>query len=201
MGPRAVQFSAQTLRRRVLAHYQSSLLLLHPHPRPQNSPQSATPRSHRFASLSSVSAPTSVSSIGQQPVPKGVQLKSSLGNCYVIDEVLSQRPAAGRIWCVYRATHEGKQFILKDIIPGDFDYVIPIYKQVEQSPHIRTAVDSIPERHILVFPYLEKGLLHVDITALSSISKKVIIRDALTGLADYTVNISSILVSFPFASL
>jgi serine/threonine protein kinase len=45
-------------------------------------------------------------------------------------------------------------------------------------------VDSIPERHILVFPYLEKGLLHVDIATLSSVAKKAIIRDALAGLAD-----------------
>ncbi len=45
-------------------------------------------------------------------------------------------------------------------------------------------MDSIPERHILVFPYLEKGLLHIDIAALSFVAKKAIIRDALAGLAD-----------------
>ncbi|KAI1752906.1 kinase-like domain-containing protein [Xylaria castorea] len=80
--------------------------------------------------------------------------------------------------------YEGKQFILKDIIPGDFDYIISLQKHVEQSPHIRTAVDSIPDRHMFVFPYLEKGLLHVDTVALSSVAKKAIIRNALTGLAD-----------------
>lgn len=80
--------------------------------------------------------------------------------------------------------HEGKQFVLKDIIPGDFDYILSLQKHVEHSPHVRTAVDSIPERHMLVFPYLEKGLLHVDTAALSSVAKKVIIRDALAGLAD-----------------
>lgn len=45
-------------------------------------------------------------------------------------------------------------------------------------------MDSIPERHIFVFPYLEKGLLHVDTASLSPVAKKVIIRDALAGLAD-----------------
>ncbi|KAK3904458.1 kinase-like domain-containing protein [Staphylotrichum tortipilum] len=184
MGPRAVQLSARTLRRRLPSLYQSSVILLRPLSRPQNSPQNATHCSHRFASMSSVSAPTSTSAIRQQPLPIGLQLKSSLGKCYIIDEVLSERPAAGRIWCVYRAIHEGKQFILKDIIPGDFDYVISLQKHVEHSPHVRTAVDSIPERHILVFPYFEKGLLHIDIAALSSVAKKVIIRDALAGLAD-----------------
>ena len=62
--------------------------------------------------------------------------------------------------------------------------MISLQKHVKHSPHVRTAVDSIPERHILVFPYLEKGLLHVDTAALSSVAKKIIIRDALAGLAD-----------------
>ncbi|KAI1149052.1 kinase-like domain-containing protein [Nemania diffusa] len=134
--------------------------------------------------MSLVPTPNFTSAVGQQPLPMGFQLKSSLDKSYVIEEVLSERPAAGRTWRVYRATHEEKQFILKDIIPGDFDYIISLQKHVEHSSHIRTVVDSIPERHILVYPYLEKGLLHVDTAALSSVAKKVIIRDALAGLAD-----------------
>lgn len=90
----------------------------------------------------------------------------------------------GRNFLTGNFRHEGKQFILKDIIPGDFDYIISLQKHVEQSPRIRTSVDSIPERHILVYPYLEKGLLHLDIAALSSVTKKAIIKDALTSLAD-----------------
>ncbi|KAK5654702.1 hypothetical protein OQA88_7026 [Cercophora sp. LCS_1] len=117
--------------------------------------------------MPSVSAPPSASAVGKQPLPIGLQLKSSLRKCYVIDEVLSERSAAGRIWCVYRATHDGKRFILKDIIPGDFDYVVSLQKHVEHSPHVRTP-----------------GLLHVDIAALSPVAKKIIIRDALAGLAD-----------------
>ncbi|KAI0547290.1 kinase-like domain-containing protein [Xylaria curta] len=124
--------------------------------------------------MSSVFTHTSTSAIGQQPLPKGLQLKSSRDKCYVIDEVLSERPAAGRIWCVYRATHEEKQFVLKDTIPGDFDYIISLQKHVEHSPH----------RHMFIFPYLEQGLLHIDTAALSSVAEKAIIRDALTGLAD-----------------
>lgn len=85
---------------------------------------------------------------------------------------------------VFRVSHQGKHFIVKDIIPGDFEYLIALQKNVEHSPHVRTAVDSIPDRHMLVFPYLEKGLLHANTTALSPIAKKSIIRDALAGLAD-----------------
>ena len=104
MGPRAVQLSARTLRRRLPSLYQSSVLLLHPLSRPQNSPPNEAHCSHRFASMSSVSAPTPASAIGQQPLSMRLQLESSLGKCNAIDEVLSERPAAGMIWCVYRAT-------------------------------------------------------------------------------------------------
>jgi hypothetical protein len=37
---------------------------------------------------------------------------------------------------------------------------------------------------MLVFPYLERGLLHIDTAALSSAAKRGIIRDALAGLVD-----------------
>jgi hypothetical protein len=37
---------------------------------------------------------------------------------------------------------------------------------------------------MLVCPYLEKGLLHLDTTVLSPTAKKPTIRDALAGLAD-----------------
>ncbi|KAK3302912.1 kinase-like domain-containing protein [Chaetomium strumarium] len=175
MGHRAFPLSAGTLSLRLRSLYQRS-----------NSPLKAArcSQSHRAASMSSVSTPTSGYPIGQQSLHKGLHLNSSLDKWYVIHEVLSERPAAGRVWCVYRATHEGKQFILKDIIPGDFGYILSLQKHVEHSPHVRIAVDSIPERHVLVFPYLEKGLLHIDAAALSSTAKKGIIRDALSDLAD-----------------
>ncbi|KAI1172995.1 kinase-like protein [Nemania sp. FL0916] len=80
--------------------------------------------------------------------------------------------------------HEGRQFILKDVIPGDFNYNLTLQKRVEHATNARTVVDTIPEQRIFVFPYLEKALLHVDTAALPSVAKKAIIRDALTGLAD-----------------
>ncbi|KAI1120361.1 kinase-like protein [Nemania abortiva] len=181
MGTRAVPLFARTLRRRLPSISQFRVL---PVSRTHISPRKVTHCFYRSASMSSISTPTSTSAIGQQPLPRGLQVKSSLEKCYVIDEVLSERHAAGRIWCVYRATQEGEQFILKDIIPGDLDHIISLQKHVEHSPNVRTVVDSIPERHMLVFPYLEKGLLHVDTAALSSVAKKAIIRDALTGVAD-----------------
>lgn len=104
MGPCTVPLPARTLRLRLPSLYRISVLPSIPLSNPRNSPRKATHCSHRFASVSSVFAPTSASAIRRQPLPMGLQLKSPLDKCYIIDEVLSERHAAGRIWCVYRAT-------------------------------------------------------------------------------------------------
>ncbi|KAK4206848.1 kinase-like domain-containing protein [Rhypophila decipiens] len=169
MGPRAYQVLSRTPRFR--SRYQDSqFCLLHPSPRSR--PQ--TPVIARHYSHSQYNG---------QPLPPSSQVGSSLGKGYIIDEVLYERPAAGRVWRVYRAKHEEKQFILKDILPGDFQYILDLQKHVQHSPHVRTSVESIPERRMLVFPYLEKRLLYVDTTVLPPAARKAIIRDALVGLA------------------
>ncbi|KAI5926593.1 kinase-like protein [Camillea tinctor] len=185
MRPCAVSLSARRLRLHPPSLSPFSVLSSLPLSRAQSSPRKVKHCFCRFASTTkSFFNPHPIYSFVQQPLPKGSRLKSSLDKYYVIGEVLKERPVAGKIWCVYRATHEGKQFIIKDTNPFDFDYRVSLQKHVERSPHVRTAVDSIPERHMFVFPYLEKCLIDVDIDALSSVTKKAIIRDALTGLAD-----------------
>ncbi|KAM7211214.1 Protein kinase-like domain containing protein [Rhypophila decipiens] len=192
MGLRGFRLHCWARHPRLRSLYQNSVLSSNPPAalfRSSNSylkaMQYSQSQSLQLANMSSTSTPTSASSVGQQnPLPITSQLHSSLGKCYVIDQVLSQRTAAGRLWCVYRARHEGEQFIVKDIIPGDFEYILELEKHIKHSSYVRTSVDSIPERHMFVFPYLEKGLLHIDPTALPPLARKAIIRDALSGLAD-----------------
>lgn len=102
MRPHVLHLSTRALRRHLPSVYQSSALL-RPLSRLQGSPQN-TIYGYRFASTSSASAPHTVAAVGQ-PLPIGSHLDSSQGKRYAIDEVLSERPAAGRIWCVYRATY------------------------------------------------------------------------------------------------
>lgn len=105
MGPRAVRFSARALRLLLPSLYQLSVLPSPPIYRAQTLVRKATIHCcSRFPSMSSASTPTNASAVVQQPLLKGFQLKSSLDKCYVIDEVLSERAAYGRVWCVYRAT-------------------------------------------------------------------------------------------------
>lgn len=74
--------------------------------------------------------------------------------------------------------------MLKDILSGDFKYMLELQKLVEGSSHVRTLVDSIPDRHMFVYSFLDTNLQLVEPTAISPSVKKDILRDALTGLAD-----------------
>ena len=83
--------------------------------------------------------------------------------------------------CVSR---ENRQYVLKDILPGDFQYMLDLQKLVDNSAHVRTIVDSIPDRHIFVYPFLDVNLQLVNIAAILPSVRKNILRDALAGLAD-----------------
>ncbi|KAK4156769.1 hypothetical protein C8A00DRAFT_40785 [Chaetomidium leptoderma] len=80
--------------------------------------------------------------------------------------------------------HEGKQYVLKDILPGDFQYILELQKLVEGSAHVRTLVDNIPDRHMFIYPFLDTNLQLVRTVAIAPSVKKNILRDALAGLAD-----------------
>lgn len=80
-------------------------------------------------------------------------------------------------------SHEGKQYILKDIQPGDFQYNLDLQKLVD-SAYVRAFIDSLPDRHMLVFPFLQYDLQSVNTAAIPPSAKKMILRDALAGLSD-----------------
>jgi hypothetical protein len=82
------------------------------------------------------------------------------------------------------ASHDGKYYILKDILPGDFQYNLDLQKPVDGSAHIRTLIDSIPDRHIFVCPFLKYDLQSVNTAAIPPSTKKMLLRDALAGLSD-----------------
>ncbi|KAH6847158.1 kinase-like domain-containing protein [Chaetomium sp. MPI-CAGE-AT-0009] len=119
-----------------------------------------------------------------QPLTRGTKITSPSGRSYLIDEVICQRPRGRRLYCLYRASHGGKQYILKDVLPGDFEYILELQNLVDGSAHVRTLVDSIPNRHMFVYPLLDTNLQLVETAAIPPSVKKDILRDALAGLAD-----------------
>ncbi|KAK3997781.1 L-Aspartase-like protein [Cladorrhinum sp. PSN332] len=119
----------------------------------------------------------------QQPLARGAQVTSPSGRSYIIYGIIYQRSRGNLLCRLYRASHEGKQYVLKDILPGDFQYILELQKLVDGSAHVRTLVDSIPDRHMFVYPFLDTNLQLVKTTAIASSTKKNILRDALAGLA------------------
>lgn len=75
-------------------------------------------------------------------------------------------------------SHEGKQYVLKNILPGDFQYILDLQKLVDDSASVRTLVDSIPDRNMLVYPFLEANLQLRRTTAIPPSAKKNILRDS-----------------------
>ncbi|KAK3291964.1 kinase-like domain-containing protein [Chaetomium fimeti] len=119
-----------------------------------------------------------------QPLTRGTQVASPSGKSYLIDEAIYERPKGNQLYCVYHASHEGKQYILKDILPGDLQYILELQELVNGSAHVRTLVDSIPDRHMFAYPFLDLNLQLVEMTTIAPTVKKHILKDALTGLAD-----------------
>lgn len=75
-------------------------------------------------------------------------------------------------------------YIVKNA-PGDFDYQIHLQKDLTTSPNIRTVVDTVRESELLIFPFLTSDLLRfTQHKSLTAQQRKVILRQALCGLAD-----------------
>ncbi|KAK4032420.1 kinase-like domain-containing protein [Parachaetomium inaequale] len=134
-------------------------------------------------SMSSTAAPLSTTT-SPQPLARGTQLTSPSGRCYTIDETIYQRSRGRLLCCLYRASHEKKQYLLKDMLPGDYEYILDLQRLVDGSAHVRTLVDTIPDCHMFVYPFLDTNLHQVQTTAIAPALKKIILRDALAGLAD-----------------
>ncbi|KAK4133849.1 hypothetical protein BT67DRAFT_449946 [Trichocladium antarcticum] len=139
-----------------------------------------TPRQRRvlFTSISSTVAPPSIAT-SQQPLAKGTQVTSPSGRSYIINKIIYQRSRGSLLYCLYRAS-----YILKDILPGDFQYIQELQKLIDSSAYVQTLVNSIPNRHMFIYPFLDTNLQLVETIAIPPFIKIKIIKDALTGLAN-----------------
>lgn len=73
---------------------------------------------------------------------------------------------------------------MKDMIPGEFDYQKSIQTPLRTCPNLRVLVDSIREHEIFVYEFLTGDLLHFSQQPLSKATRREILRNALTGLAE-----------------
>ena len=74
------------------------------------------------------------------------------------------------------------KFVLKEI-PQDFNIRLGIYRRVSSCPHVRALSDTVPDRQMFVFQYLNENLLHLAQNDLSAALRKQVLKCALRGLA------------------
>lgn len=79
---------------------------------------------------------------------------------------------------------EGKNYIVKDMIPGEYEYQLQLQKSLSTSPNVRAVVDTIKELEVFIYPFLSSDLLHLSQKKLPKEARRLILRRALRGLAD-----------------
>ena len=81
-------------------------------------------------------------------------------------------------------SNEGENFIVKNMIPGEFEYQENLQKSLASCPNLRTVIDIIPDFELFVYRFLAVDLLQICQTPLSMETRRSILRSALTGLAE-----------------
>ncbi|KAI0378640.1 kinase-like domain-containing protein [Hypomontagnella monticulosa] len=127
----------------------------------------------------------------QKPEPflVGETLHGKSGRQYSIQEILSER--RDPLLCVYRAygdllgiNNKGYSFIIKNMIPGEFEYQQDLQQRLSSCPNLRTVVDTIPDRELFVYHFLATDLLQLSQRPLSKETRRSILKQALKGLAE-----------------
>ncbi|TKW50694.1 Cyclin-dependent kinase 1 [Colletotrichum tanaceti] len=116
-----------------------------------------------------------------EPFPIGAVLHGRSGRRYGIEVMLSER--RDPLLCVYRASIGADKFVLKNLIPGEFEYQQDLQNSVASCSNLRTAVDTVPDFELLVYPFLAGDLLQISQKPLAPATRKYILKSALRGLA------------------
>ncbi|KAI9930660.1 hypothetical protein ASPWEDRAFT_171284 [Aspergillus wentii DTO 134E9] len=124
----------------------------------------------------------STSQVRQGPLSQGTILKSDSGHIYTIEEILADRRKP--LLCVYRASANKKNFIITNMIPGEFEYQLSLQKQLSTCQNVRSVVDTVQEQELFIYPFLAGDLLRLSQKKISLEIRRDILRQALRGLAD-----------------
>ncbi|EER39169.1 conserved hypothetical protein [Histoplasma capsulatum H143] len=97
------------------------------------------------------------------PLSLGTRLKGDSGQMYRIEEVLTDRRKP--LLCVYRARtaeSSGKEsYVIKNMIPGEFEYQLNLQQQLSACPNVRSVVDTVPDLDLFIYQFLAGDLLHI----------------------------------------
>lgn len=79
---------------------------------------------------------------------------------------------------------EGRKYILKNMIPGEFEYQLALQKRLSSCPNVRAVVDAIQNLDLFIYPFLDGDLLRLNQRSLSKDARRYILQSALHGLAN-----------------
>lgn len=134
-----------------------------------------------------------------EPLSPGTTLCAQSGRTYTIQEVLAERREP--LLCVYRARYdpkltlsadhallilksaEGRNFIVKNMIPGEYEYQQALQKPLASCPNLRTVVDGLPGPELFIYPFLQTDFLQFSQKNLTEATRKSMLKKALVGLA------------------
>lgn len=137
--------------------------------------------------------------MANEPLAPGAKICGQSGRTYTIQEVLAERREP--LLCVYRARYdsnsmisssdaaliirsaEGQNFIVKNMIPGEYEYQQDLQKPLASCPNLRTVVDCVPDPELFIYPFLETNLLQFNQKNLTKATRRSMLKSALVGLA------------------
>jgi len=150
---------------------------------------------HHLSSSRTVSS--QASEMASEPLIPGSTLCGESGRIYTIREVLAERRKP--LLCVYRARYnlnptirhsvltitsaEGQNFVVKNMIPGEYKYQQDLQKPLSSFPNLRTVIDGVPGPELFIYPFLQTDLLQFAQKNLTGTTRKSMLKSALTGLA------------------
>ncbi|KAH8767488.1 kinase-like domain-containing protein [Diaporthe sp. PMI_573] len=119
-----------------------------------------------------------------EPCLVGEPLLGNSGRTYKVEQILVDRRDPLR--CVYRASCEGEDFIVKNAVvsyEGDFEYPQKLQAGLSGCQNLRTMVDTVPNLKLYVYPFMSGDLLQLSQKPLLEEQRRHILKSVLTGLA------------------
>ncbi|PYH94867.1 kinase-like protein [Aspergillus ellipticus CBS 707.79] len=97
----------------------------------------------------------------KEPLRSGMTLKSDSGKTYRIEELLTH--GGKTALHVYRASAEGKPYVIKNMILGESEYQLNLQNLVSCSPNVRSVTDTFQSLEMFVYPFMDGDLLRLNI--------------------------------------
>lgn len=82
------------------------------------------------------------------------------------------------------ASNNGESFVIKNMVPGEFEYQEDLQKPLALCANVRAVIDTIPDEELFVYHFLATDLLQMCQKPLPVETRRGILRSALTGLVE-----------------